>query len=250
MSDAPVTKLDQVQHRFLIKQTPDTELDQVNYHYLVKTGHAVQLDQVSLKALVKDNSPMPLTYELTPHQYIMNGIKNEIYLPVKEKYIYFSHPETSDQKPFNAKLRMNVMRESGFKGYVTLQYRRQPISTLLYMKDVYEDLKPNLDEITTYHELLDEFNRVFGTAVPSSEIEDGVIDYDGTVEFIATNESFFWEAGTRIDLGQFNPLGKYRDLSLSTFSMPSHVQVRLNNTNVSEVRHTQARAAEYNDRRM
>ena len=177
MSDNPVTKLDQVGYRYLLKQSPDVKLDQVQYRYLVKSSHSVKLDQLQCRYLVKDNTPFPLDYTKAPHQYILDGIKNEMHLHVKERYISFSHPTPDDTVTgFNSTVRMNVTRDSGFKGYATLRYVRPEISDLVANRDIYENFKPRITNIETTHDMLEVFNNQFGTKVPVDEIIDSPVD--------------------------------------------------------------------------
>ncbi len=234
MSDNPVTKLDQVGYRYLLKQSPDTKLDQVQYRYLIK-----------------DNNPDPLAYDKTPHEYLLQALKNGMYLPVKEKYISFTNPTTLlDNNNFNATVDLNVVRESGFKGSKTLYYNRQVINDLVRDRPVYEDFKPNLSQVETTGDMLDQFNSQFGTVVPRSEIEDVEIDFDEEVKLTASNESFFWQPGTIVSFGDFSNTDKYWDLELGTFIIPQATHNRLTTVSNEVTRYTPALAAAYNSRRI
>lgn len=234
MSDTPVTKLDQVQHRFLVKQSPETKLDQVQYRYLIK-----------------DNNPDPLAYDKTPHEYLLQALKNEMYLPVKDKYISFSNPTTVEGNVrFNSTVDLNVVRESGFKGSKTLYYNRQVINDLVRDRPVYEDFKPNLSQVETTGDMLDQFNSQFGTVVPRSEIEDVEIDFNEEVELTASNQSFFWQPGTTVSFGDFSNTDKYWDLELGTFTIPQSVHSRLDQVSKQTARYVPTLATIYNQRRI
>ena len=285
MSDDPVTKLDQVGYRYLVKQSLDVNLDQVQYRYLVKSSRSVKLDQlqyrylvkqsfyvnldqvgyrylvkqsldlhldqVQYRYLVKDNTPAPLDYTKTPHQYILDGIKNEMYLPVKERYISFSHPTPDDTVTgFNSTVRMNVTRDSGFKGYATLSYVRPEISDLVVNRDIYENFKPRISDIETTHDMLEVFNDQFDTKVPVDEIIDSPVDLKQDVVFTASNDSFFWVPGTTVSLGTFDGADRYRDLELGTFTMPQSAHTRLDLVSKQTVRYVPTLATIYNQRRI
>ncbi len=229
-----MNNLDQVGNRYLLKQSPDVKLDQLQYRYLVK-----------------DNTPPPLDYTKTPHQYILDAIKIEMYLPVKERYISFSHPTPDDTVTgFNSTVRMNVARDSGFKGYTTLRYVRSEISDLVVNKDIYENFKPRISDIETTHDMLEAFNNHFGTNVPVDETIDSPVDLKQDVVFTASNDSFFWIPGTTVSLGVFDGADRYWDLELGTFTIPQSAHARLDQVSKQTVRYVPTLATIYNQRRI
>lgn len=220
----PLTKLDQVQHRYLLKSAPDVLLDQVQFRYLVKSSYSVELEQITNRYLIKNYNPEPLDYTLTPHQYFINGIKNEMYLPVKENYISFSNPEIQDgDAVYNSTVRLNVDRESGFKGYKTLNYNRSPITALIFNRDVLEAFRPPVDDIETTTDVLRHFNTYFGTKLAPDNIVNLPVVEGEEVKFISVDDSFFFMPNTEVSLGVIKGSDRYSMLPANTLSWSTEI---------------------------
>lgn len=246
-----MNNLDQVGNRYLVKSPPTSKLDQVGLRYLVKSSYSTRIDQVTNRYLIKDNRPSYLSYTQTHHEYMMNALKGETYLPVKERYITFTHPEVVEgNSTWNSTIRCNVTRESGFQGYKTLYYNRLPIATLMGEHDLYNDFKPSPEELVSTRSVLQALNDRFGTKVALEDIEDHEIQEGDEVVLTASNVSYFFIPLTELNLGYFHNADRYWDLVEGTFTIPGSTQSRMRSTSEDESRYTLELSGHYSERRI
>lgn len=198
----PITKLDQVQQRYLVKAPPEVKLDQVQQRYLVRSYETY-----------------PIRYTSTPIEYLLRGLSNEQYIAVKERYITFSDMlNLTDDPFFNTSIKLSVPRESGFKGEITLKYNKSSISDLILERDIVETFKPPLDDLFTTSDMLRHFNTHFGTKVPSTEILDSTIVGEDEVKLVASEESLLFIPGTEVSLGFYSGGDRYAALPKDTLT--------------------------------
>lgn len=210
----------------------------------------VKLDQILYRFLVDKTNPK-LTYLKSVREYFLGALSVATYLPIKEKYITFSHPEVDNTTEiYNSKIRVNVERESGFRGYKELKYIRQEIEDLVTARNIYGDFKPDASILKTTVDVLDEFNRIYGTQLPRSEIEDTVLDLTEVVRLVASNGSFFFIPGSIVELGHFYNADRYWDLVEGTFTIPEATQSRMRSTSENESRYTLELSGHYSERRI
>lgn len=206
------TKLDQVQHRYLLKGPATVDLDQVQQRYLLQVPSV----------------PDTLLYTRNPHSYFIKALNENNPIPIKEQYITFHTPVTIVGGRFNTKIELTVDRKSGYHGSKTMHYNRNPLGHIVIGRDLFETFKPKISDLNTTRDLLAAFNVHFGTVIPVSEIQDEPMGATGEPTwFTAAEDSFLFTPGTRVEMGIYSGADRYTDLPTTTFLFNNNVLGRM-----------------------
>lgn len=175
----------------------------VSVLYATKAANQAALYSVGAKALFTKVPYGQSNYTLTPLDDIYQSIAARIGRPFTKKNFNVGPPvpiggESLDGE-FNTTVTVSAVSAALYAGTVDLSYARYPTAVLTL--DVDLDLLRYNPARTTIHQVITEYNRVYGTKLPLEDFEDGPIVQDGETYFTAKASSYWFIPGTKAPVG-------------------------------------------------
>ncbi|MNQ21056.1 hypothetical protein D3C85_341560 [compost metagenome] len=175
----------------------------VSVLYATKAVQEAALYSVGAKALFTKVPYGQQNYTLTPQDDIYQSIAARIGRPFTKKNFNVGPPVamggTSVEGEYNTTVNVSAVSPLLYSGNLDMAYPRYPASVLTL--DVNLDLLRYSPARTTIHQVITEYNRVFGTKLPLADFDDGPIVQDGDTLLTAKDSSYWFIPGTQVSVG-------------------------------------------------